>query len=347
MSPLLEAPQLPEEQLAAWLRSVYHLPIIDVTFLPLGADPNSAVYRAEAADGSAYFLKLRRGVVPEATIALPAWLAQHGNTHVIAPLATADTGALSTSLPPFTAILFPFITGQSAWDRRLSPQQWCDLGMTLQQLHHAILPEALVSTIPVEDYSPRAREQLAGYLQLIETRQFDDPAAQQLAVLLQANRATIAHMLTRAQQLAEQLAAQPLELCLCHGDIHAWNVLVDRDDHLFVIDWDTLVFAPKEHDLMFVDGGVGRIWNSADEHAWFYQGYGPAALNLAALTYYRYERIVQDFAVTGALLFETPEGGEDRQLGIEQLTSQFAPDDVIDIAYRTDAQLQASTNRNV
>src|SRR5262245_20076581 len=105
---MLEPPQLSEEQLIACLRAAYLLPIVSVTFLPIGADPNSAVFCAVADDATTYFLKLRRGVVPEETIAMPMWLAQHGSTHVIPPIPTR-TGALSTQLPPFMVLLYPFV----------------------------------------------------------------------------------------------------------------------------------------------------------------------------------------------------------------------------------------------
>jgi len=40
-------------------------------------------------------------------------------------------------------------------------------------------------------------------------------------------------------------------------DIHLWNLLIDdRTGALHVVDWDTLIFAPKERDLMFIGAGL-------------------------------------------------------------------------------------------
>ena len=58
---MLERPDLPDERLMGGLQAAYGLRLSQLTFLPLGADVNSAVYRAVAADGRPYFLKLRRG----------------------------------------------------------------------------------------------------------------------------------------------------------------------------------------------------------------------------------------------------------------------------------------------
>jgi len=41
---------------------------------------------------------------------------------------------------------------------------------------------------------------------------------------------------------------------LYHADIHPANLLLTSREKLFVIDWDQLVFAPKEQDFMFVVG---------------------------------------------------------------------------------------------
>ena len=55
---MLEKPAIPDELILTGVRQVYGLPIERLAFLPLGVDVHSAVYRLEAADGAAYFLKL-------------------------------------------------------------------------------------------------------------------------------------------------------------------------------------------------------------------------------------------------------------------------------------------------
>jgi spectinomycin phosphotransferase len=87
--------------------------------------------------------------------------------------------------------------------------------------------------------------------------------------------------------------SRPLEPVLCHSDIHAGNLLLTSDGDLYIVDWDNPILALKERDLMFIGGGVAGIWNKAREEALFYQGYGSSDINLIALTYYRYERIIQ------------------------------------------------------
>ena len=79
----------------------------------------------------------------------------------------------------------------------------------------------------------------------------------------------------------------------CHADIHAGNVFIDTHNKLYIVDWDTLIFAPKERDLMFIGGGIEH-WYKEEQSGLFYKGYGFVEINLPALFYYRYERIIDD-----------------------------------------------------
>lgn len=107
------------------------------------------------------------------------------------------------------------------------------------------------------------------------------------------------------------------------------------------MDWDTLLLAPKERDLMFVGGGVGGVWPREHEVEWSYQGYGQSDINLTALTYYRYERIVQDIGETCEGLLAMNGGVEERVVMLKQFGRQFEPANVVDIACATDRRLHA------
>ena len=84
---MLEKPDLPDEQLIACLQHDYGLRIVQVDFLPLGNDMNTAVYRVVADDARPYFLKLRSGDFDEITVAIPRLLSDQGMAQIIAPIA--------------------------------------------------------------------------------------------------------------------------------------------------------------------------------------------------------------------------------------------------------------------
>ena len=93
--------------IVACLAREYGLPAARVTFLPLGADVNTAVYRAEADEGQGYLVKLRRGAFDEVSVTLPRFLRDQGIAQVIPPLPTT-TGRISATLGAFQVILYPF-----------------------------------------------------------------------------------------------------------------------------------------------------------------------------------------------------------------------------------------------
>ena len=338
---MLEAPDVQGAHIIECLETEYGLSTTEIAFLPLGADVNTAVYRVVAEDGVQYFLKLRRGDFHSGVVTIPYWLAKEGMEPLIAPIATRATGALWTHLDTFTVILYPFVTGKSGWEMELSHQQWKEVGEGLNALHSSVLPPELARPMPREEYAAVWRDRVTAFLEQAANQAVNDPVAAKLVEFLEEKRTTIRHIIMRARRLANILVQQPPDNCLCHGDPHAGNILVDTTNRLYIVDWDTLILAPKERDLMFIGGGVGGVWNRGHEVEWFYQGYGQSDINLTALTYYRYERIVQDIGEMCAGLLTTSGGIEDRVVMLEQFTSQFELANVVDMACATDRRLQA------
>ncbi|MGH7250149.1 MAG: phosphotransferase family protein, partial [Minisyncoccia bacterium] len=169
---------------------------------------------------------------------------------------------------------------------------------------------------------------------------FTEPSAAALAQLLTEKKSIVNHIVQRAEDLAAILQTQANEHVLCHTDIHMGNLLLSSDQRVYIVDWDQPIFAPKERDLMFIGGGVGGTqYIPEQEKAWFYAGYGQTKVDPIALAYYRYERIVQDFAEYCEQLFSSDESGEDRENSLHQIAEQFLLGNVIDVAYRTEKLL--------
>ena len=160
----------------------------------------------------------------------------------------------------------------------------------MKAVHTTRLPAGLVERVPQEDYSPRWRNSVKAFHKQVEQDRYADPIAASLAAFWLTKRDEIERIVERAEQLALVLQKRAVGLAVCHSDLHGRNVLVGADDELAIVDWDEPILAPKERDLMFIGGGVGGIWNNDQETSWFYQGYGQTEIDLAALSYYRYER---------------------------------------------------------
>jgi spectinomycin phosphotransferase len=160
-----------------------------------------------------------------------------------------------------------------------------------------------------------------------------------VAALLRLKQAEIRDLVERTERLAANLQARSLPFVLCHADIHAGNLLIDPNGALYIVDWDTLLLAPKERDLMYAGGGqfAGRR-SPQEEERLFYQGYGPTGADPVGLAYYRYERIVQDIALYCEALLLSDEGGEDREQSLYYLKSNFLPNGVLEIAYNSEGK---------
>jgi spectinomycin phosphotransferase len=333
---MLEKPDLQDEKIVACLQAEYNLPIDQATFLPIGADRNTAVYRVVATDGKPYFLKLRRGRFDETSVALPKFLSGLGLAQIIAPL-PAKSGQLWASLDNYKTILSPFIEGRNGYEVDLSDRHWVEFGATLKRIHAAELPPALTGRIRWENYAPQGRKIVRAYLRRAESEVFDNLLMADLATFLTDKRKELLNLVERAEQLAAVLQTQGREFVLCHSDLHAGNLLIEANQALYIVDWDEPILAPKERDLMYAGGAQGfRGHTPEQEEILFYQGYGQTQVDPIALSYYRYERIVQDIAVECDQIFSASGNGTDQEQAFEYLKSNFLPNNVIENARKTD-----------
>ncbi len=335
---MLEKPQLADTALIQLLNSAYGLDVRDLSFLPLGADAHTAVYRLITTDDTPYFLKLRRTHFAPASVYIPTYLHDVGMRQVI-PAIRTQTRAMWAQFESFTVVLYPYVTGLHGIDRPLSDEQWRTFGSTLKTLHTVQFPSAITADLPQEQFAPHWRERLAWFLAQAESQSTGDSVAAELVVLLQNKAAELHAIITRTAALAQHLQQRPPPFVLCHADCHGWNLLVVNSTSFFVVDWDTLLFAPKERDLMFIGAGLfGNAHSPAAETALFYQGYGSAPVDQAALSYYRYERIIEDIAVYCAEILDEATGDADRRQALVYLQSNFLPGSTIALARQGDDQ---------
>ncbi|MEV0522268.1 phosphotransferase [Streptomyces sp. NPDC050439] len=356
---MIEKPGVSSEDLVRHVRNAYDLHVVEVRPTAPGADAEAATYRLASHDGT-YFLKLRHGAADDTAAPLQSFLAEAVDAvdavsavateattgleaaRVVAPLPDRH-GRLSTVLDGYVAVLYPFVAGRSGFEVPLTREQWTALGEFVRALHGIDLPPSLRSAVRVETYGPKWRDKVRGHLATdTPPERLPDAPARELAAILRARREQLTTIVERAEQLAAVLRGKEGEPVLCHGDLHAGNVMVTDDGAVVVVDWDDPVMAPRERDLMFVGGGVGGVWNDAAECAAFHRGYGTGEIDAQTLAYYRCERIVQDVAeYCDQLLVGRPHDSEDdRELSLRHFAGQFRPDDVVDIAERTYAALR-------
>jgi len=345
---MLEKPDISDALIISRLQAEYGLHVNTLTFLPIGADLRTAVYRVAADDGTAYFLKLRKGF-NEIIVTVPLFLKSQGIKEIIPPFESKSKQGWA-DFGEYKMILYPFIEGKDGFDMELTDHHRRTLGAALKGIHAAQVPPELKRLIPQETFASNWREGMKSFQAQVENKTFDDPMAAKLAEFIKAKQSEINHLIERADRLASELQSKPLEFVLCHTDIHGGNILICRDGQppvpintLYIVDWDNPILAPKERDLMFIGGGIDEIWKTKREEAVFYEDYGKTEVNLSALAYYRYERVIEDLVVICEQLLLTDEGGADREQAYRWFTSNFEPGQTIEIAEKTDKLLMNIT----
>ena len=329
-------PNLDPAALAAALATNYDLDIDSTTFLPIGFDIAAAVFRVDAAGGATYFLKTRTGPVHEPGLRLARALSDAGITSVVAPIPTS-TGDLWCRLGDRAATLYPYVVGGSAMDVGMSAAQWTAFGRTLRAVHDHPLAERLVAELPVEAFDLASASLVREMSGRITEIRFDSTAAADLARLWSRHLARIDGTLARAEELGHGLRARPFELVPCHADIHAANIMVPAvggpGGPIHLVDWDGPMLAPRERDLLFVVGSTIARTVEPHEEGHFFAGYGPVPIDPAAITYYRYERFLEDLGEIGKSVFLDPATSEAaRQAEVDIAAAYFAPGGFLDRA---------------
>jgi spectinomycin phosphotransferase len=339
VSELLERPNLQEDKIQACLEKSYGLVVSSIQFLRVGNDSSAWAFRVDTTGGSPFFLKVKKGLVDPPGVLIPSYLHSQGIKQVVAAVPTLER-CYWQPLEGYNLILYPFIEGKMGMEIGLTDEQWIEYGRILRMLHAMILQDNLASLLVKEAFIPKWSRIVREIQRRIEIKQFSDPYQRELAAFLSSKQEEIKMITLRAEELGAVLQKRSLHNVLCHADIHTANLLITKDQEMFVVDWDGVLLAPKERDLMFVvEAAVGGFSVRLKEENLFFEGYGKTGIDPLALAYYRYEWVVQDIGDYGERVFLMQElGDETKEASVLGLMSMFQPGDVVESAYRTDDQ---------
>ena len=318
------------------LNTKYGINVATLTHIPLGADVDASVYKAQTHDNLSYFVKVKRGSHYDIAATIQQLLYDAGISQIIAPVKT-NYGQAVQAIDDCMLTVYPFIEGKDGFSCNLNDDQWITLGKALRQVHEFRLPPIIKNQINKESYSPQWREAVRSIYSHIDVGfKIADVTALKLLTFMKEHRDTIQRLADRAEQLSQNIQKKSLEFVLCHSDIHAGNVLIANNGTLYIVDWDQPIMAPKERDLMFIGGGVANVWNKPHEQELFYKGYGETVIDQDILTYYRCERIVEDIAIYSQQLLLSADGGNNREIMYTHFMNMFEPNGVVDIAFASD-----------
>ena len=322
-----DRPNVRDERLISALGNAYAISVAALEFLPIGNDAAAAVFRVHC-EQRAYFFKLRKGRPNLASLTIPHHLRKNGIDSVVAPVLTTS-GELFAELGEYSLILYPWIDGESNWGKTLSLWQWRAWGVIMRAIHCTSFSEDLKTLLPQEQFGGRWMSRLENVeREVARTCQPHDIAAQ-MANLWCLKTAEIEQARERYFSLGSRLEAQAYEHVICHADIHPANIIVDEAGAIHIVDWDEVVLAPKERDLMFflVDG------HPNDAVSAFMDGYGDSEVDRIGLAYYRYDWVLQEFCDYGERVFLSSDLSErELQFSMDEYNKLFSAGDVVELA---------------
>lgn len=327
-----EQPRLDESNLVRIIEVAYGVQVSELAFLPVGADASSVVYRVDTRRGPSLLVKGRRSTdFQPASLIVPRWLWAMAVPHVLPPVATVDDSLWLTD-GRWTWSAFPFLGAHTASERALTEDQWVELGTTLWKIHALPLDGRTQRWLPIESFVP-SRFDLIPQLSAVLQQESTDPLVNRFGVFWTARQAEISDLVQRCERLGQELREKNLPRVLCHADFHVWNILIDYQDALWIVDWDDTTIAPRERDLMFVEGGIVRGLIDDEDTASFFSGYGGRDLDHRALAYYRCAWALQDLAAYGEDIVYAPDlGHEARRASFGAIRSLFGPDGIVRLA---------------
>lgn len=316
---------IPEDLLRVCLQEQYDISAVSLDFLPLGLDTRAGVYRVLSEQGTSYFLKAKSGSFYEPGCLVPRYLRDQGITAVVAPLRT-KSNTLWTQVGDWKVIVYPFISGDTGLHLGMTDENWQEVGTIFKQIHHVPLPPSGFRSLRKETFDPT---EYTRWVRAFETQLADSPGKSKVEHALcscwMAHQPAIHTLLTSMEELAGILQSQSDPYVICHADLHANNVLREQSDHIFVIDWDDVMLAPRERDFIFVREPVAGA---------FFQGYGQTEIDWVALTYYQCERAVTDLIECAQeVFFRDDLGSESKADAVQLFSDLFAENNNVDAAF--------------
>jgi spectinomycin phosphotransferase len=338
-SSMREKPTIPEERLRACLQEHYDLIPVTLEFLPLGLDYDAGVYRVVSEQGAAYLLKATTRPLYEPRCLIPRYLNDQGITAVVAPLRTKNR-TLWVQIEGWTVILYPFIEGETSW-AGMTDEYWEETGAIFKRIHRVMLPSGGFELLRKETFDPAEYARWIGAFEvhyLHESSGKGSDARRALRSSWMAHQSAIRAAVASLEKLADILQEQSGPYVICHADLHARNLIRDGSGHVFVIDWDEVMLAPKERDFIFVREPQAEA---------FFQGYGQVEIDWIALTYYCYERVIQDVIECAREVFFRDDLGEESRSDSVKLFDDILAEKASNLAAAYAAAAHLLSRRNV
>jgi spectinomycin phosphotransferase len=235
-------------ELKTSLDFLYGIQVKEIVFIPKGEC--SWGYRVDTTIGRSYFLKMYRGQ------AFPAWIAsltyhlchQEGIEGISAPVPDRS-GEMLVTLGGYPAELFDFISGQTLWQSAPSKEILFRLGQLIGRIHSCKADRR--DCLRVEQFDIPGMEAYDRVVQAVRRKRAHSEAASTAVKLLRPVLSQLEELRDGILLYREKARKVAIDPCINHGDPTPGNILITSDGKLTLIDWDDMILAPPERDLVF------------------------------------------------------------------------------------------------
>lgn len=250
----------------------------------------------------------------------------------VIPILSNRLGSGITPIENCGIVVSPFMGGttlmKGAFPQAELPFFRKKIGGIVSQLHQISPADGARFSLPVEDFSKFQAESMK-LLWMID-QPHSDPLLKEFTLFLNRWRNGIECVITEAQKWTEYLRSQQFDYVLCHGDIHEDNMFITDEGEPCIIDWDEMMLAPRERDVMFFSGdGLNDYLEGYRRHA---PGY---CINQGLVDYYVLEWALQEIVDYGTRILADAHFDLSGRLDAwQQFQQLFEPGGDVETAFR-------------
>ena len=159
----------------------------------------------------------------------------------------ALTGRLWAENDRFLTILADYIEGRDLGGQTLSREQATQLGTILGWLHRLKGFDKMLEPVRETFAVPFCKE----LREILESRE-EPSIPEDVREILRKYAEPLNWLTDMLDASAARQKARELPFVPCHTDIHGWNLM--QGEHLYLIDWEGLRYAPMEADFFALTG---------------------------------------------------------------------------------------------
>ncbi|GCE31317.1 hypothetical protein KDA_68010 [Dictyobacter alpinus] len=219
--------------------------------------------------------------------------------------------------------IYPFLEGKTLSYDLLSKEHQAEIAQDLRRMHDVKLPQHLSALLPKETFD-KFQGSARNLVKKAKEYSGNDVFLERLREVVLSKWNVIERTIENGYRLSQYCKQHTYELVVCHADIHPFNIL-QTATNLVMIDWDGIMLAPRERDLMFYRQEI----NAANSD--FQRAYGlDYQVDPYLMSYYNYEWVLQEYTDYIERQFDVQSGEEARAHALNEFHALFGSQEELD-----------------